>query len=273
MCRVILALLVVSAGGVDIDETLSLLQVRAAVTDEVEKSETSCPDLGGFYTTDWYRTIDTNMNAGKAWYNTLPGNWWYGMSGPQAKEAIHTRCCPSLGDKTAAQWAASIDGNTAAGSDWYLGLPETWWYGMTGEQAKNVIESQCSVKSEAECSAQGGNAYAFCGGLNYCQGPAECSGERQCGNLRWNACFGQAASPTPAPTPSTTTATTTTTTTVVSLDGLDDEESDDENTDQQVSVRECKGWCSSNKHDDRAWTGVGGKCNWFACSTCPECSA
>jgi len=80
--------------------------------------------------------------------------------------------------------------------------------------------------------------------------------------------------PTPSPildpTPSPTTTTTTTT---ISLEGLDDDEQKIEVNDEQVDLHECRGWCYSKKHNDKPWTGTGGKCNWYACSTCPKCAA
>jgi hypothetical protein len=76
-------------------------------------------------------------------------------------------------------------------------------------------------------------------------------------------------SPTSAPTPTPTPATTTTTT-AVSLKGLDDHEKAIEIADEQKHVHECEKWCYSKKHKNKRW--IGKKCDWFACSTCPECS-
>merc|ERR1719183_1681239 len=50
----------------------------------------------------------------------------------------------------------------------------------------------------------------------------------------------------------------TTTTTVVSLEGLDDEEREDEIVDEQIRQYECKRWCYKKP---KAWTGDRGKCN------------
>lgn len=80
------------------------------------------------------------------------------------------------------------------------------------------------------------------------------------------------ASPTPSPTPQTPAPTevpTTTTTTVVSLDGLDDEEKENEIEDEQNDVHECASWCYSKKHKHKGWSGK--RCRWYACSECAEC--
>jgi hypothetical protein len=53
------------------------------------------------------------------------------------------------------------------------------------------------------------------------------------------------------------------------LDELDDAEKKQEVTDEEEDIYECANWCYSKKHQDKAWEGH--KCNWYACSTCPEC--
>lgn len=75
--------------------------------------------------------------------------------------------------------------------------------------------------------------------------------------------------PTPPPTPTPTA--TTTTTTVVSLEGLEDSEKEEEIMDEQSGTHGCAKWCYSKKHAPKPWKGK--RCNWFACSTCVECSA
>jgi hypothetical protein len=81
-------------------------------------------------------------------------------------------------------------------------------------------------------------------------------------------------SPTPSPTPEPTTpptTTTTTTTTTISLDGLEGDELETEVKDENEEIFECKTWCYSKKHKDKSWEGK--KCHWYACTSCPECTA
>jgi hypothetical protein len=59
-------------------------------------------------------------------------------------------------------------------------------------------------------------------------------------------------------------------TTVVSLDDLDEWEKEEEIEDEQENVHECAKWCYSKKHKNKEW--IGKKCDWFACSTCDECT-
>merc|ERR1711881_218443 len=49
---------------------------------------------------------------------------------------------------------------------------------------------------------------------------------------------------------------------------LDDTEKGNEIDDEHRPEYECAKWCYSKKHQSKSW---GKKCNWFACSTCPEC--
>merc|ERR1719482_1695164 len=76
-------------------------------------------------------------------------------------------------------------------------------------------------------------------------------------------------SPTPSPTPAPTPTTTTTSSSVVSLEGLDDEELEQDIDDEQAAVTECANWCYSKKHKDKSWDQ---KCGWNACQDCPECN-
>lgn len=55
----------------------------------------------------------------------------------------------------------------------------------------------------------------------------------------------------------------------IPLDGLDEEEAAEEVEDEESSVTECKQWCYSKKHKNKAW--LGEKCNWYACASCSEC--
>jgi hypothetical protein len=71
--------------------------------------------------------------------------------------------------------------------------------------------------------------------------------------------------PTPAPTPQPTTTTTT-----VDTQGLDGSDLDTEVRDESENVHECRNWCYSKKHKNKAWEEK--KCTWFACSTCAECT-
>jgi len=77
--------------------------------------------------------------------------------------------------------------------------------------------------------------------------------------------------PTPAPTQSPTSSPTTATTTTISLEGLNNSEVRVEVKDEETNNHECLSWCYSKKHKDKLWTGNGGKCKWYACSTCEEC--
>lgn len=57
------------------------------------------------------------------------------------------------------------------------------------------------------------------------------------------------------------------------LEGLDDDELETEVDleKKQQDLHECRKWCYSKKHHDKAWGGK--KCAWLSCSTCPECTA
>jgi hypothetical protein len=51
---------------------------------------------------------------------------------------------------------------------------------------------------------------------------------------------------------------------------LDGSDLDTEVRDESENVHECRNWCYSKKHKNKAWEGR--KCTWFACSTCAECT-
>lgn len=54
------------------------------------------------------------------------------------------------------------------------------------------------------------------------------------------------------------------------LNGLDHDEVRDEIEQEEIEQRDCKGWCDSKKHRDKAWIGV--RCAWKACAGCSPCN-
>lgn len=50
---------------------------------------------------------------------------------------------PPLGGLTSSTWIETIRNNMQKNIPWYIGLPESWWYGKTGEDAINIIETAC----------------------------------------------------------------------------------------------------------------------------------
>lgn len=63
---------------------------------------------------------------------------------------------------------------------------------------------------------------------------------------------------------------------VTDLDTNDEgvDEQAEELQDEDENVHECKKWCYSKKHKNKAWKQPGDpfKCGWFGCSACPECN-
>lgn len=47
----------------------------------------------------------------------------------------------SPGSHTQQQWLDTIDANLNAGRQFYIGLPQTWWYGKTASETKNILQT------------------------------------------------------------------------------------------------------------------------------------
>ena len=47
----------------------------------------------------------------------------------------------SIGSHTRQQWLDTIDANLNAGRQFYIGLPQTWWYGKTASETKNILQT------------------------------------------------------------------------------------------------------------------------------------
>lgn len=54
------------------------------------------------------------------------------------------------------------------------------------------------------------------------------------------------------------------------IQGLDHDDVADELEQEDMHRKDCKGWCSGKKHENKAW--IGGKCAWKACAGCSQCS-
>ena len=47
----------------------------------------------------------------------------------------------SPGSHTQQQWLDTIDANLNAGRQFYIGLPQTWWYGKTAAETKQILQT------------------------------------------------------------------------------------------------------------------------------------
>ena len=59
------------------------------------------------------------------------------------KPSVSCTPMPPLGGLTSSTWIETIRNNMQKNIPWYIGLPESWWYGKTGEDAINIIETSC----------------------------------------------------------------------------------------------------------------------------------
>merc|ERR1719235_17000 len=54
------------------------------------------------------------------------------------------------------------------------------------------------------------------------------------------------------------------------MNGLDHDEVHDEIEQEETEERDCKSWCDSKKHRDKAW--IGERCAWKSCAGCGPCN-
>jgi len=72
------------------------------------------------------------------------------FASPSPPPSASPSVCPDLsgsleggspGSHTQQQWIVTIDGNLNAGRPFYIGLPQTWWWGKTASETKKILQT------------------------------------------------------------------------------------------------------------------------------------
>jgi len=208
-------------------------------------------------------------------FNTVYGGnqcdyWLSGMELTTDTATCCTYWTTCIGGGGAASATTTTTTTPAATKGWecFTGWPTDLAYGKNGHvrlsaQHQTLEECQADVEGKIADGKQiaamsfntvyGGNQCDYwLSGMELTADTATCC-------TYWTTCIGGGAPP----------AATTATTTLVDLTGLDEEEMEEEIEDEKEDVHECAKWCYSKKHKNKPWTQ---KCEWFACSTCDECT-